>query len=255
MLKGIENFLRSEMFGFVLGRSACLGSDLFFKHYNFFNRPLFKNQQKMRADLWLSQVSNSQTPPLDLTKFGSFFERSDIFQLVKCQLDSSWISDADQQRPLFFLIDSFSELTDQKFTHRKEGWSFCCHYSDLKHTPEFGSEFYCEGLLDLKDLDVIYLNFFSSISAYYPNIPILFFDFSTYLDERLLYRKRGLQLSECVESLGSCLNNFHHIRIPDSLIRPCENDFFPYHFSEETIGAYLFHMCEKIKEIDVGKGS
>ena len=41
----------------------------------------------------------------------------------------------------YLLFDSYAEFTDQKFQHREEGWSFCCHYTDLLHTDEFNRTF------------------------------------------------------------------------------------------------------------------
>lgn len=236
-LLGLHQLFSAQAFGrrqITLGRVACLGSDLYSIR---FQRKLgFRliNQQKVRADLWLLWLAGSARPRAELIK--SHMLRPDVYPLIENQAALPWLAENDFE---FLLMDSFSELTDQKFTHRKEGWSFCCHYSDINHSPEFDLDFECIGLLPVEKIEATYRQFFEWFEGRHPNKKVVFVLFPTALDERALYKERGAEIMRVMTKLQQEKQFIQNLIIDDALVDWNENDRFPYHFAKATNLAFI----------------
>lgn len=142
-------------------------------------------------------------------------------------------------------MDSFSELTDQKFSHKQEGWSFSCHYSDIKHTKEFNELFENHGLLPIDDIEDAYVKFFELLDSLYPNKRIIFIHFPTCLDERDIYKKRGLEILRVMKKIEQNNSRVTNIFIGDEEVNSHEEDEFPYHYSKSTNVAFLKQWNQK----------
>ena len=218
----------------ILGRVACLGSDLYALRYQRKYGFRLINQQKVRVDLWLEWLSSKTIPRPEMIK--GYMSRQDVYPLIENQASLPWLVENEFE---FMLMDSFSELTDQKFTHRKDGWSFCCHYSDLDHTADFDKEFKSQGLLPIEEIESTYTRFFEWFEKEHPGKQVIFVHFPTTLDERALYKERSAEILRAMTKLQSIKPFIHNISIDDKSVEWNENDRFPYHFSKSTNLAFV----------------
>ena len=218
----------------VYARVACLGNQLFNLRYSGAGSPILINNQKLRIDLFLDHLKVSSSPvhgfPL------KYLKRRDIYPLVIQQSVINWNMAIKMD---YFMMDSFSELTDQKFTHCKEGWSFCCHYSDLNHDSDFDNYFRSDGLLPLEDIETTYSSFFNWFSQMFPSTEIYFFHFPTCLDSRIRFKLRSAEIIRVMKFLEEKMPFIRNIRIDDFDISAPTTDSFPYHFSEKTLDCFL----------------
>jgi hypothetical protein len=219
----------------VLGRVACLGSNVYELRYQRKFGFRLLNQQKVRVDLWLEWCAGSSAKPRP-EAVKNYMSRPDIYPLIENQASLPWMGKPDFQ---FLLMDSFAELTDQKFTHREEGWSFCCHYSDLDHTAAFESEFEGHGLLPIAEIEAAYTRFFAWFENQYPGKEVIFVHFPTTLDERDSYKERGAEIIRVMTKLQAMKPYIQNLRIEDKFVEWHENDRFPYHFSHATNLAFI----------------
>jgi len=218
----------------VLGRVACLGNDLYSLRYQRKYGYRLINQQKVRVDLWLDWIAGKDKPKPELVK--SHMSRPDVYPLIENQAVLPWLAEREFE---FLLMDSFSELTDQKFTHKKEGWSFCCHYSDLDHKAAFDNDFESHGLLPIEEIETTYSRFFEWFEKEHPGKVVIFVHFPTTLDERTLYKERSAEILRVVSKLQSIKPFIHNISVDDKYIEWNEHDRFPYHFSKSTNIAFV----------------
>lgn len=226
----------------IIGRVACLGSDLYALRYQRKYGFRLINQQKVRVDLWLEGLSGAERPKPELVK--SHMARSDVYPLIENQAVLPWLAESKFE---FLLMDSFSELTDQKFTHRQEGWSFCCHYSDLIHSADFERDFQSCGLLPIEDIEQAYTRFFDWFGRKYPNKKVVFVHFPTTLDERILYKQRGAEIFRVMAKLQATKPFINNLSVDDKLVEWNENDRFPYHFSKFTNQVFVNNWGELIQ--------
>jgi len=198
------------------------------------------NQQKVRVDLFLDWIDGAERPKPDVV--WSFLLRKDVFPFIEQQAGLPWLRIKKSNN--LILMDSFSELTDQKFISKKEGWAFCCNYNDIDHSPLFEDEFDCQGLLNLSEIEHCYKVFFDYINKEYPSKKILFLHFPTKLDQRQLFKDRGVAIKNALEKLSLANKSIINVHVPDEKVSPYEEDDFPYHFGRET---YL-HFVKEINQ-------
>jgi len=252
LLKFIVGFIRSNVEYFLLklnrggeiivvSRTACLGDRII--------KILFENKRiinfnfpKNRVDL----IVQKQRKNIPIIKMYKFFRRLDVLQHCIFMQNKNFFDKRLQPQYIFF--DSFSELTDQKFTHKKDKFSFYCHWSDLKHNEQFKKEFECEGLLELEKLEKYYVQLFDKVNKVYGKVPIIFIHFSTYLDKRDRFKYRAQKIKQVIEKLTNKYDNLYSISIEDKYVTlPVNQDKFPYHYSDETYNKYV----EKIRKLGV----
>lgn len=218
----------------VLGRVACLGSDLFVLRFKRKYGCHLINQQKVRVDLYLEWLASEARPKPALVQ--NHMMRADVYPLIVNQAMLPWLGERDFK---FLLMDSFAELTDQKFTHRDEGWSFCCHYSDLEHTADFDKDFVNHGLLPIEEIETSYTRFFEWFEKEHPGKAVVFVHFPTALDQRALYKDRGAEIFRVMTKLQSTKQFIHNLSVDDKSVGWRESDRFPYHFSKATNLAFV----------------
>ena len=229
----------------VHGRVACLGRDVFDLNYLAGNKPVLFNQQKVRVDLHLDWLNGATRPRVELVR--RYILRHDVYPLIEQQATSQWEAGNDI---LYFVMDSFSELTDQKFTHKKEGWSFCAHYSDIDHKSDFNNYFDCHGLLSISEIERVYGLFFDWIEEKFSKKPVYFFHFPTKLDKRDIYKTRGAEICRIMQKLEASRPYIKNVHIDEKFVFENEHDSFPYHFSKKTNNFFLEKWC-KIGSRDV----
>ena len=215
-----------------LGRHACLGYDVL-KHFD--NLPTEVNFQKGRADLLLSYwVDKALLPKSSL--LAPFMARKDVLPLIR-QLE--FFDYLPKRPPKFIFIDSFSELTDQLFANRAEGWRFTCGYSDIEQSEDFNTAYAGMGLLRTEDLERYYVELFSLFENRWGNVPIYFLFFPIALETRELFIGRHKEIMRVVMEISLTRKNLHPIAIDEADVNwpsdlPDELRSFPYHYDEAT---------------------
>lgn len=218
----------------AFGRAACLGLDVF-KYNNIDKRDvILVNQQKTRVDLLLEWLGGGKRPKADLIE--RHMARKDVFFMIRQQEKLPWLDVKGKIECLF--MDSFSELTDQKFVHRKDNWAFACHYTDISHTPEFENDFRCEGLMDLNRLEEFYGRFFDWFQDHYPGKKVFYIHYPTKMDNRTEFKERGKKVRDVMDRI-SARGNIFNIYIDDEYVFPNEKDNFPYHYGKKTYEEFI----------------
>lgn len=211
----------------VPARVACLGKDVF-------QNSALINKQKLRLDVFLRQLKSHRAPIYK--KISPYILRQDILPLIVQQCIQPW-SIRLIRKSRFFVIDSYSELTDQEFRHRQDGWSFCANYSDINHDGDFDAHYECLGLLPNDRIQEIYAKFFEWLRSINPKIAIVFIHFPTNLDSREKFRERGEVIYHSIEALQ--LENIYSLKVNESLVSSSASDNFPYHFSSFTKNEFV----------------
>jgi len=234
---------------YILGRVACLGQDVFNampspvrpRHY------ALLNMQKVRCDVineW-AVSTNRDAIRTRAARVVPHLARKDVTWLIEQQERMIWF---EHQAPVTCAVmDTFAELTDQRFRHRTEGWAFSCHYSDLDHTPAFESEFACEGLLPVEQIASTYQTFMQWFAGRYPGVSLYVIDFSAARDERINFRQRAAAIRSALVTLSNQHAWLHVLSLPDDFIEKADGDNFAYHFSHRTVERFASLWQEIVK--------
>jgi hypothetical protein len=217
----------------AFSRTACLGNDTFALIPSTVRR---LNVQKLRSDRLVEFLRGSKSPcDHDVTEAGAvreFLERDDVYQFVEGQYDFRWLT--RKQPPRYIMIDTYSDLTDQLFMHRRNGFSFFCNYSDLRHTPEFEQQYECGGLLDIEALAPLYSELAHLLAARWPNAPIAFLSYPTERESREKFIARAnaldLAISDCCSQVPSATLISLDPQLTASICEEPMLDTFPYHY-------------------------
>lgn len=215
----------------IFGRTACLGLETL--PLTGWKLPLL-NVQKGRVDVLLGYIKDTSSRPIAAAA-ATHFARSDIIPLVVQQQTFLW---TEARPPAALFMDSFAELTDQLFVHRRTGRQFCANYSDLVHDPLFTEEFECRGLLPAEQIEDAYTRFFSAVRESFGSIPIVFLHYPKTLEHREKFRKRHDQIVDVIAGLASTYEPFTAAQADPNLVRWPENisekSKFPYHYHTST---------------------
>lgn len=215
-----------------LERHACLGYEVL-KYYD--GLPKRVNFQKGRADLlaeyWLNESLLPKSPRLR-----TFMTRFDLLELIR-QLQ--FFNCLPSRAPKFIFMDSFSELTDQMFMSRSEGWRFCCGYSDINHDEAFSRDYLCEGLIPVEQLKSAYLKLFSIFEKRWGAVPIYFLHFPIALETRVVFKERYKEIALAMDEIARDHPHIYSIKVDESKVQrsmDATDDLkdFPYHYDEAT---------------------
>ena len=227
-----SNFLKTYKGDWVMGRVACLGQDVY-KLLNV-NLPLI-NHQKARID-YFNDVILLKKYKTQAFHVIPFIPRDDIKGLI-LQQDAFRIY---YKSPKVLYMDSFSELTDQKFFNSKGKWSFYANFGDINHSELFNRNFESQGLLGLDNMFDQYHKFFTSFRMTYGLVPIIFIHFPIKLETRKKFKDRFSMIKHVIDVMKEEFQPFYSYEVdekivdwPDS-VRYSEDTLFPYHYNEET---------------------
>ena len=226
-----------------LARVACLGQWALNNLKLNNNKKTVHNQQKTRVDLLLD-VESGKIKGTKSKVVMTHIKRPDVTNSILSQEEMAWLK---EERPAAIIMDSFAELTDQRFDHRTEGWSFCSNYSDLKHSPGFNASFHKKGLLDIERLPEQYDEFFKMVRKRF-DCPLVFIHFPVTLDKREMFHHRYKAIKEAIDQIVN-EHDIISIAADDGAVEPRVNAHeaivsSPYHFSDATIK----HFSDKIKK-------
>lgn len=213
-----------------VGRYACLGNAVL---ETLGRKYKFHNIQKGRIDYLLNAIDNPLITCVP-AKIVPHLARDYIAPTIQQQsvLCPSF-------KPELVFLDSFSELADQLFRHKTEGWQFCCNYQDLAHDERLARDFECIGLVKLDGLKDAYMRALEVINARWPGIPVIYLHFPDVLEDREKFVTRAQEIKYVIEECAAVASNLYSFSVPAGIVkRPAvvesgmEN--FPYHFSQET---------------------
>ena len=173
-------------------------------------------------------------PPPGYAQLPTMMARTDVLPLVAVQSETAWTK---LPPPRAVVLDSFSELADQRFDARGGHWAFACAWTDVQHTQKFDANFRSSGLLDVDALVQAYTDLFGLLrSLWGQSTPIAFIHFPTNFEVREEFVHRGDRIRHAVDEAGLGDPLVFSISIPDALVkRPSDSsDDFPYHYGEMT---------------------
>ena len=219
----------------ILSRTACLGNDI---KKILFTDAIDFNFQKSRIDGILSGRI-SEICFLDLVPF---IARKDIFDILLGQRRHFF----SVSRPDYIFIDSYSELTDQKFIIKENNKEFFCNYSDVSPESNKQDVLKCEGLLELENVKNLYENFFRQVTTKYPGVPIIFIHFPYALEKREKMIKRAMQIKQSLEELALKYKDLYSFSLDESSNEVKRVDEMPYHYQKETYDAFSRLIKERI---------
>lgn len=217
-----------------VGRFACLGTAVL---EALGRRYKMHNLQKGRVDYQLqamAEPARTCRPELAVPNLArDYIAHTLVQQATLCP----------EFRPEMVFVDSFSELTDQLFRHRKEGWQFCCNYLDLNHTNAFADSFESLGLLDLAGLEQAYETMLQTIEARWPGTPVAYIHFPDALEPREKFVQRAREIRRVVERLAARHARLHSFSVPEEIVKRPEVvepglEDFPYHYNKATYQAF-----------------
>ena len=223
----------------IITRTACLGNDSL-KITDF--KVKYIKHQKCRID-YLNEVIKDSNKAISFSSIlKKYIPRIDIYDLYIQQVLPYNFNNG--RIPKCIILDSFSELTDQKFVSKSNPKEyFYLNYSDL--TKDFNSGFNCLGLLNSEEFEKQYFDFFSMVSFKWPSVPIIFINFPKKLENRELFIERHELIKLAIQNTQGNFQSLKIINVPDEIVMPNPNDDFPYHYSNATYE----YVAAQIKEI------
>lgn len=222
----------------VLNRTACLGSDVLKIAFPEIKSARRFHLQKVRIDYLAEHIGTGLFRRRNLIPLSvrSAMVREDGWGHVNQQ--NSYLI-GQRHPPIFCLIDSYSELTDQKFVDTKSGSYFHANYSDVSEEALADGSIFCEGPLNLDDAMEHFENFISSIKRSWGPVPIFLLAYPKDLESRQKFLTRAVQLDSIFEVLTHTYENVHLIAGPAGTVEADEKEIvqdevFPYHYGERV---------------------
>ncbi len=219
----------------ILSRNACLGNDILKLKKNRGEKIIVIGQPKARVDFFINLINGAPKPKYKQLK--KFIKDPAIFRMIEKQNKLPWLNISKDIK--YIVMDSFSELTDKKFTHKKEGWSFCCHYSDINHTQEFKNNFKSNNYLSVEKIEKSYIIFFRWLNNKYPSKKIFIIHYPSKLEKREEYKQRAAKIYEILLKIEKANKTIYNIKIDESIVGYNEKDKFPYHYNKKTYSKLL----------------
>ena len=221
----------------ILSRTACLGND----SLALINSKKYKilNFQKLRVDSFSKNIQGKYNKinffPID------FIQRDDIKYLF---IQQKLLFPYSLFSPSYFVMDSYSELTDQKFFSQKNKNDFFnLNYSDIN--DNILESYVCDGLLPINELQNYYETFFNLLKKKYPNIKIIFIYFPDLFETRNKFKERHKAIRDSIFNYTKSDTDIFVIELPVDKVIKDPNDDFPYHYSKETY-SYVSSILNQI---------
>jgi hypothetical protein len=221
---------------YILSRTACLGTDILQilkPNYSIYN------MQKNRIDLLNSQLTLKRSSKLKLNfKYLHAIKEFSIKSMVLQQANNRWMHG---KKPRFFIMDTFSELTDQKFIYKNKN-EFFCNYNDVSRELLNIGVIKSLGLLDKDSILSEYFSFFENINLIFPSMPIFVIIFPSKFETRPELTERASYISDAMKICATKFQNLHIISILESEIE-----------NQPVDSNYIYHYSEKVKEFLANK--
>jgi hypothetical protein len=175
-----------------------------------------------------------------------FMARKDVLPLIR-QLE--FFDCIPKHPPKFIFMDSFSELTDQLFVNRTEGWRFSCGYSDIEQRGDFNTAYAEMGLMHTEDLQKNYEDLFRLFENRWGKVPIYFLHFPIALEKRDIFRTRYSAIMIALDTISESQEHIYSVKIDENKVTQPINLLdtlkdFPYHYDRNTYFEFakLIHL-------------
>lgn len=238
----------------VFDRTACLGSDVLKLAFPKLRGSRRFHLQKVRIDALADRIQPGFFRRRNLVGMHvrRAIVREDVWDLVYQQ--NSHIVGRNPSAPRFCLIDSYSELTDQRFVDTVSGSHFYANFSDVSREALEEGFVTCEGLIDLDDAKANFEDLFLKMENLWGPVPIFLLTYPRDLERRQKFLARGEQLQRIFQFLASTHPNVHLIAEPAGTVKADDKEIargevFPYHYSDrvkEELALELLRMCHAV---------
>lgn len=218
----------------ILQRGACLSNDAIKILYP---NDKIKNFQKSRVDYLNLQFINRKIKP---KFFDLLLIRSHLYNLYIEQSSDFWKEIIYKE---IFIMDSYSELTDQLFINQVDNnIQFCANYSDV--VGKFKTKYFCKGLLESNQILENYDMFFHNIRKVNKKIKLIYIFFPILFETRDKFINQNKSIEKSISKLA-LIHNINIITIPDSLLSFKREDTFPYHYNKDVYN-YVAHKIQNL---------
>ena len=149
--------------------------------------------------------------------------------------------------PQFILIDSYSELTDQKFSPINGGYQFYANFTDVKPSNFLHQKLRSEGLIDLDGVLCHYNHFLRTVLERWGRIPVFLMEYPTDLETRAKFIDRAMIIRAIYLELEQSWPDVKFLQSSGAAVGPNareehQGQVFPYHYRED----YYEEMAESL---------
>ena len=224
----------------IFARVACFGR-IVIEDRNIIRNNRVSNFQKARID-YINQIMGGEIQGYaenrDLDKIITNIELQD-FQKQNISIKEFNFSDVD-----IYLIDTFSDLTDRKFTINSGEKYFFSHYGDLDVSYRDFENIKDNGMLDLGKIRKEYHLFIERVTLINPSSQIIFIHYPSKFEYRMEYVQRGEEIATVLTELSKKYKQIQNIFLSEGQV--ISKDSFPYHYAEETNNILKYEISRKI---------
>ena len=225
---------------YIIARTSCLGT-----------KALYHSQSK-RLCLYFSEirVDALNRKFLDAHKVPRLCHIKYLTPRFSIPLTQQQFFFLNKKRaPDFFIIDSFAELTSQKFTPKGSDCSFFSCYSLINKSAIRRAQITCQGLLTEEQIVIEYEKFIANMKLHYPQTTIIYIHYPDKFEDRELFVSRLALIKKTITNLQKEYCNLRSIIIDPSLVLSSEIDNCPYHFAVATY-RYLGNLLRREMQYD-----
>lgn len=218
----------------ILSRTACLGNDL---TQMAFPGALVVNRQKLRVDGLRELVSSTSTRYRNPLNLLSLLANPTMWPLLEQQ--KRVLNVRKIPPPSLILIDSYSELTDQKFVETKTGEVFFMNFSDVSKQALQELKVESLGLLGEIEIESLWRETLRILTDLWGTTPIVFVLYPTFRERRNFWLSRAAAIERSVRALAKEFDTVKIIKLEDAEVASAERgakgsnvmeDSFPYHY-------------------------
>ena len=217
----------------ILGRMSCLSDRIMVR---FDHKAEITALYKAKTGMMLRWLDGEKRPNAEVLK--PHMLREDVWGLVKQQQDFCWSN--VNFKPDYIIIDSFSDVKDQEFRHKTEGWSWCAVDTDMKLDENFFNTYEQIPFPSSEEIEASLDKLFAIIKQKY-DVPVIYLHYSTKFETREDFADRGEGLIESLDKLSSKYSFVHSIHLPYDKVFP-DKDGDPYHIHNDSLYEYVNKM-------------
>lgn len=219
----VRRFINNKFLkqNYIVSRAACLVNDSF---NMLSNRNHRINFQKSRADVLNINFSKRIKPKIIDVRYVQDF----LYSVYLEQYFDFW---KNIPKTDFFIMDSYSELTDQLFVNYKSENLFCSNYSDVDKKAL--DHYNCKGLLEKNDIEKEYSKLFKNLRLLNKDLKIIYVFFPIINETRANFINQNAAIINAINNLM----NEHKlivIKIPNDILKKNKIGEFPYHYNKEV---------------------
>ena len=158
--------------------------------------------------------------------------------------------------PAMIIVDSYSDLTDQKFSPTNGSPQFMANFSDVCSKALSDSVIVSEGLLDLTKAENLWRQFLDRVAARWGEVPTFMITYPDYREKRPKFIQRARQIDEIFLALEQDYENVELLNTSSETLglTSLDHDFedsFPYHYPPELYQQLAERLIDRLPETDI----